>query len=365
MSAKRLSLILSHLTDSEQLTVTFEQLSVDSSTTTPPPSASTSTTFLPRSDVKSTIASHNSVNLPSNIIVRIGSVSVPLATPHDSTLVPSGYLFPDQSDSLTTQQQLGRLSKRQDLLSALQFLMKKQLLKQDIFLIGPPGPTRRRLALAYCELMRREVEYLCVSPDVTESDIKQRREIKNKSAVYEDAAAVRAALLGRVLIIDGIEKAERNVLPVINNLLENREMALEDGRFIVSPDRYEELLERHGVEQIQQWNLIRAHPDFFVIAIGLPVPPYYGNPLDPPLRSRFQARTEGIPRVGSQVCPLLLLSFLLFLLFLFLLLLLLLTMTPLIAHLSPSPRLLSPLFLFSSVSSFPLVLLHCSPSSAR
>ena len=29
---------------------------------------------------------------------------------------------------------------------------------------------------------------------------------------------------GRVLILEGIEKAERNVLPTLNNLLENREM---------------------------------------------------------------------------------------------------------------------------------------------
>jgi von Willebrand factor A domain-containing protein 8 len=29
--------------------------------------------------------------------------------------------------------------------------------------------------------------------------------------------------LGRVLVLEGIEKVERNVLPVLNNLLENRE----------------------------------------------------------------------------------------------------------------------------------------------
>lgn len=30
--------------------------------------------------------------------------------------------------------------------------------------------------------------------------------------------------------------------------------------------------------------------DFRVIALGLPSPRYPGHPLDPPLRSRFQAR---------------------------------------------------------------------------
>jgi len=35
---------------------------------------------------------------------------------------------------------------------------------------------------------------------------------------------------------------------------------------------------------------VRVHEDFRVIALGLPVPRYQGNPLDPPLRSRFQAR---------------------------------------------------------------------------
>lgn len=55
-------------------------------------------------------------------------------------------------------------------------------------------------------------------------------------------SAVKAAIEGRVLILEGIEKAERNVLPVLNNLLENREMHLEDGRFLISPNNYDKLL---------------------------------------------------------------------------------------------------------------------------
>lgn len=55
--------------------------------------------------------------------------------------------------------------------------------------------------------------------------------------------AVRAAVKGRVLILEGIEKAERNVLPVLNNLLENREMQLDDGRFLMAASGYDKLLQ--------------------------------------------------------------------------------------------------------------------------
>jgi len=35
---------------------------------------------------------------------------------------------------------------------------------------------------------------------------------------------VNAVKHGRLLILEGIEKAERGIMPVLNNLLENREM---------------------------------------------------------------------------------------------------------------------------------------------
>ena len=89
---------------------------------------------------------------------------------------------------------------------------------------------RRWLVYRYCELLNRELEYLSLSRDTTESDLKQRREIVNGTIVYCDQPAVNAAVFGRVLVLDGIEKCERNVLPLLNNLLENREMNLEDGR---------------------------------------------------------------------------------------------------------------------------------------
>lgn len=188
--------------------------------------------------------------------------------------------------------------KRQGTLAQLRWMLQKSSLSQDMFLIGPPGPERRWLAMAFCELTGREVEFVALSRDTTETDLKQRREIVERSAIFEDQPPVRAALEGRVLVLDGIEKAERNVLPVLNNLLENREMALEDGRFIVSPERWAALLQEGAThEELVAKQLVRAHEDFRVIALGVPVPPYEGRLLDPPLRSRFQALH--VPSLGA------------------------------------------------------------------
>ncbi|XP_015258026.1 PREDICTED: von Willebrand factor A domain-containing protein 8 [Cyprinodon variegatus] len=207
--------------------------------------------------------------------VTIGDISYKLKTPRNPELVPLKYL----SDSLP-----------QAVAQHLRWIMQKDLLGQDVFLIGPPGPLRRSIAMQYLELTKREAEYVALSRDTTETDLKQRREIRSGTAFYIDQCAVRAATQGRVLVLEGLEKAERNVLPVLNNLLENREMQLEDGRFLMSAERYDKLLQEHTKEELDSWKIVRVSEDFRVIALGLPVPKYKGNPLDPPLRSRFQAR---------------------------------------------------------------------------
>ena len=86
-----------------------------------------------------------------------------------------------------------------------------------------------------------------------------------------------------------------------NNLLENREMHLEDGRLLIPAERYDKLLEENGQEELDKWQLVRVSEDFRVVALGLPIPHYTGNPLDPPLRSRFQARDVRHISFGEQL----------------------------------------------------------------
>lgn len=163
------------------------------------------------------------------------------------------------------------------------WIVQKSRMNQDIILLGLPSSMRRRIVMALAKSEGWEIEYLAITKDTTESDLKQRREIIGDSAIYSDQAPVRAAIHGRVLVLDGIENAERNVLPTLNNLLENREMALDDGRFLMKKP--------HDVEFSSPDignKLVFVNDKFRVIALGLPVPPYAGRSLDPPLRSRFQ-----------------------------------------------------------------------------
>ncbi|KAG5510829.1 hypothetical protein JKF63_07901 [Porcisia hertigi] len=197
----------------------------------------------------------------------------------------------------------------------LRWIAQKEHLGQDMCLIGDPGPAMRWLVMLYSHLTRREIRVVYLNSDITESDLKQRREIRNGSLIYDDQSAVSAAVEGQLLVLEGLARVERNVLPVINNLLENREMHLDNGSVLIHPARYDSLLQklydsklqqrghqeqstRDGVpraeliaeakHELAQMGLVRVSEKFRVIGITVPVPPYEGNPLDPPLRSRFQ-----------------------------------------------------------------------------
>jgi len=213
--------------------------------------------------------------------------SLPLAPPSEPGLVPRGMasLFATNSTEFA-----------QPALQVWQFILKKEALNQDVFLIGAPGLLKRRLVLAYAELAHREVELLTITQDTTVHDITQRREILNGTSLFNDGPAVKAALHGRILVLDGIEKAERNVLSTLNNLCENREVHLEDGRFLTSPARYDALMRDASIDKqrmaasaaTDDVRMVRVDPRFRVICLGVPVPTYEGRPLDPPFRSRFQ-----------------------------------------------------------------------------
>ena len=99
--------------------------------------------------------------------VQIGDCELLVEPPKNPELVPLGYGLGDLED--------------QETLGHLRWMLQKFALGQDVFLLGGPGPRRRRLALHICELAGLEVEYVRITRDTTEADLKQRRDILGKS----------------------------------------------------------------------------------------------------------------------------------------------------------------------------------------
>ena len=211
-------------------------------------------------------------------------------------------------------------------LAHLRWMLQKDLvLRQDFLLWGPPSLARdrRHLMFLYAALVGREIEYVALSRDTSDADLKQRKEVSGNSnsstststttstaasSVYMNQAPVRAALHGRLLILDGLEKAERNVLPTLNNLLENRELSLDDGGLLVAPQVFDQHQmrqhENRDSDRTTTFPIHRVHPDFCVAALASGT-----ATLDPPLRSRFQARLAHTTDAGelfhslSADCP--------------------------------------------------------------
>ncbi|KAF7665069.1 hypothetical protein LDENG_00155050 [Lucifuga dentata] len=74
------------------------------------------------------------LNTSSGGTVKIGEIAYRLKTPRNPELVPVKHI----SDSLP-----------QTVAQHLRWIMQKDLLGQDVFLIGPPGPLRRSIAMQY------------------------------------------------------------------------------------------------------------------------------------------------------------------------------------------------------------------------
>ena len=136
--------------------------------------------------------------------IRIGDVSCQLSPPVKPSLVPRAVsgsrsaFMPHSSSSA---------------LSTVQWLLKKKVLKQDALLLGTHPATMRGLVNQFAAALELEVEYVSITRDSTESDLKQRRELSGGNVLYTNQPVVEAALHGRLLVLEGLEKAERNLLP--------------------------------------------------------------------------------------------------------------------------------------------------------
>ena len=96
--------------------------------------------------LSSNAASNYKAKDSSSGTITIGDVTKPLKKPDNPELVPSRYLPKDEDIP-------------HDTLKHMKWIMQKDLLGQDVFLIGRPSPLRRQVAMQYLQLTEREVEF--------------------------------------------------------------------------------------------------------------------------------------------------------------------------------------------------------------
>lgn len=143
-------------------------------------------------------------------------------------------------------------------IETLKWLERKLSLESDALLVGDRCRIRQ-IALDF--VGQRDFEYAVISCETCGSHLKQRLELGETGATRLDGPATSAARRGAILILDGVDRADANVLPILNELLENRRLPLDDG------------------------SLLCASPGFACVALA----GHEAN-LDPTLRSRFAAR---------------------------------------------------------------------------
>ena len=96
------------------------------------------------------------------------------------------------------------------------------------------GVGKNKLADKLLALLRAEREYVQLHRDTTVSSLTLRPVLEGGTIRHEDSALVRAARLGRVLVVDEADKAPLEVVCVLKALAEDGELTLGDGRRLLA-----------------------------------------------------------------------------------------------------------------------------------
>jgi hypothetical protein len=127
-----------------------------------------------------------------------------------------------------------------------------------------------------------EREYLQLHRDTTVQSLLASPRVEDGRLVFEDSPLVRAAVNGRVLVVDEADKAPVEVVALLKGLIEDGELALPDGRVL----RYEKSSSAPGQKSVM------IHPDFRVWALANPAGfPFHGNDLAKEIADVFSCHT--------------------------------------------------------------------------
>ncbi|KAF7279849.1 hypothetical protein GWI33_006657 [Rhynchophorus ferrugineus] len=162
----------------------------------------------------------------------------------------------------------------------------------DFCLIGPSGSGKTMLLKQMSFILDKELENIVLYQDMTARDlIQQRTTQENGDTVWAFSPLVKAAISGKIAVLDGIHRIHPSTLSVLHRLVHDRELQLYDGKRLISSERYKFLIEKVELtrDQLTEAGIFPIHPDFRIVAVGDPpiLQSKDGNWISPEMLSLF------------------------------------------------------------------------------
>lgn len=162
---------------------------------------------------------------------------------------------------------------------------------EHVLLLGNQGTGKNRITDQLLQLLGRPREYIQLHRDSTVQSLMFTTSIEGGVIKYVDSPLIRAVQLGRVLVVDEVDKAPPPVVAVFASLASRGEMTLADGRKI-----------RPRPQPGASENDIIVSPDFRLILLGnRPGFPFLGNPFLQHLGDSFSTYPISNPDAESEL----------------------------------------------------------------
>jgi MoxR-like ATPase len=139
--------------------------------------------------------------------------------------------------------------------------------ERALLISGYQGVGKNRIVDHLLSTLNCEREYLQLHRDTTIQSLVSAPSVEDGRIVFHDSPLVRAAKLGRILVLDEADKAPIEVVALLKGLIEDGQLSLPDGRILSYSDSSES-------------GYIPIHPDFCIWTLTNPAGfPFHGNDL--------------------------------------------------------------------------------------
>ena len=162
--------------------------------------------------------------------------------------------------------------------------------ERALLVMGYQGVGKNRVVDSLLHRLNCEREYLQLHRDTTVQSLLSSPSVEGGRLIYKDSPLVRAALNGRILVVDEADKAPVEVVALLKGLIEDGELSLPDGRVL----RYED-----APTDSPGQTSVMIHPDFRVWALANPAGyPFHGNNLAKEMADVFSCHT--VPALDTE-----------------------------------------------------------------